>query len=626
MKSFLILCLVILFGFTVSASGIEQQHKFRLNGVRFVGIKSVSKKKLSKTLAAQVPPKLKFWHPKPVITVEDLKDDILRIKQFYKDHGYYQAQVVYNTEAVNDKGAQSKAKNKATTTSAGPLLLINVTYTITEGPPVLISAINLTMTPTKGTLTEEGLLNELTLKSGQIFETSKYREAKKIILKTLGNKGYPFAELSGQVTVNTIKNSARVSFALDPGRPYTVGPISILKNEARVKDVVILRAINFKQGEAYSADKIDKGQHNLYDLDIFRLALIKPEKPEPDAESVPMSVQLKPKKRQNLKLGIGYGTEDGFRVKGAWTYRNIWGWGGKLSLSAKRSDLIENVQADYTQPYFLDAKNFLSSKAGFKREKSVSYTNRKIFDTVSLERKFRPNWSWSSGYNLEINDLEEIKITDQEELEWVSSETNYFISSILAGLTYDTTDNTLYPKKGTAVFVLAEWASRLVGSQISFIKPSIELKRYESLPGSLILAGRFRFETVKSDDPAEIPIFKRLFLGGSNSVRGYGYQELPPLDENGTPLGGRTSINANLELRRPLYKKVSGVIFLDMGLLDKDDFQYDLSDMRYSCGAGIRYNTIIGPIRLDFGYKLNPPDRGPEEDLWRIHLNIGQAF
>jgi len=600
---------------------MEPNNRFSLNKLRFVGINSVSKNDLVKTLAIQASPEWKFWLDRPVFTADDLQEDVLRIKQFYRDQGYYHTAVEYQIEAAGNRKAPAPPQPQEDVPAS-----TNIIFTITEGPPVIVEAVEITILPKIEKPAVRDLLNMLPLQNGRIFKTESYHDAKKVILKACGNSGYPFANLSGKATVNTQTNSARIFFNLDPQKQYTFGPLTILPNDTGVKDVVIVRAISFNEGELYVADKVDQSRQNLFNLDMFRLALIKPEAPEADNSSVPMTVQLEPKKSQNLKFGVGFGNEDGLRLKGAWTYRNLWGWAGKTSISAKRSDLIENIQADHIQPYFWDADNTLQAKTGFEREKAESYTNRKIFGNAGIERNFTKKWTGAVGYNLEVNNLEDIKIKDPEELERLSRQNTYVISSLQTGLVYNSTDNVLDPQKGSVASVSAEWASDLFGSEICFVRPALELKRYQPVSESITIAGRVRFETIRSDDPASIPIFKRLFLGGSNTVRGYDFQKIPPLDANDNPLGGLSSLNGNLELRFPVYRKLTGVIFGDMGLLDQDYFRYDTDEILYTCGGGIRYNTIVGPLRLDFGYKLNPPESEQNADRWRIHLSIGQAF
>lgn len=613
MKRIIILCLLMLLGFSAVAAGMEQGIQFTLNQLRFEGVKSVSKKELAKTLAVQAPPLWKFWLKRPVFTAEDVQDDVLRIKQFYQDRGYYHTDVEHRIEPV-----------ETGTIPAPPAT--HVIFTISEGPPVLVETIDITIQPEIEKPTKTELLDVLPLKTGGIFETAAYRDAKKTVLKTCGNNGYPFADLTGKVTVNTRANTARVVFRLDPQGRYAFGPLVILPHDTGVRDIVIQRAVSFKEGELYDADKVDQSRRNLFNLDMFQSALLKLELPEPGAAAVPMTLQLKPKKRQNFKFGVGFGTEDGLRLKGAWTYRNLGGWAGKTSLSARRSDLIENIQGDYLQPYFLSADNTLRAKTGFEREKFESYTNRKVFGNAALEHNFKKNWTATFGYNLEINNLEDVRITDAEELERISEQNIYLISSLQTGLVYSDIDNALNPTKGNLVSLSAEWASDLLGSEIRFLRPALELKRYQPVYESIMLAGRVRFETIQTDDSTAIPIFKRLFLGGSNTVRGYDFQKIPPLDENGAPLGGLSSLNANLELRFPVYRKLTGVVFGDMGVLDQDYFRYDTGEMRYTCGGGIRYNTIVGPLRLDYGYKLNLPDSEQKVDRWRIHFSVGQAF
>jgi outer membrane protein assembly complex protein YaeT len=624
--------LVLIFSTQVPA---VEPGRFRLSHVTFVGIHGVSPKELSKTLAARPQPFWKFWAKPPVITTADLEDDLLRIRQFYQAHGYYDTQVTYRIQEIKGK-AQPRTSEKGK--PAAPL--IDVTFDVKEGPPVVIDRIDLKMEEKAEGLSQPSLLKSLPLKTGQIFHMDTYRKAKESLLKALGNKGYPLATLSGQVTVNTDDHLAQIHFDLKPGERCAFGSVTISGNDGYVNDVVIHRALAFKKGEAYATDKVEESQRNLFNLDIFKVALIKPsEKKESPSGSceIPMLLQVKPKKRQSVKFGLGYGTEDGFRLMGAWTYRNLFGWGGKLTLSAKRSDLIENAQGEYVQPYFLGAKNTLLSKGGFEQDNFVSYTNRKVFADALFTRQLTKSWKASIGYTLQVNDVTQLNLQDPAEIAQIEEKNTYFISAMNMGLMRDTTDNTFHPTRGSISSASVEAASGTLGSKLAYFQPSLEFRKYKRIPWGTILAGRVRIEAIQNtEDTDYIPIFKRFFLGGADTVRGYSFQGLPPLDENGNPLGGVSSFLANLELRYPIYKELSGVVFVDMGVLDESPFRYNFGDMRYTSGLGLRYNTIVGPVRLDFGYKLNPPTRGdvglltnpdkPVEDRWHIYFSIGQTF
>ncbi len=617
-----LICLLMLLGLCGPATGADPIGSYRLNDVRFEGVAFLMKNSLAKTLANQARPMWKFWLEKPVLTENDLKDDVLRILQFYKNHGYYHTRATYKTSRLDSDREDPSAGSD----TEKPPPLLQVTFTVDAGPPVVVRSTRLDVEPESPEIKPEELLKALPLSSGTVFEIGKYREAKRILTRLMGNEGYPFAGVSGKVRVNTVTNTADLSYRVEPGKAYRFGPVTILKEDTPVQDVVVLRAITFKPGERYSRDAVEKSQRNLYSLDIFKLSLITPQEPQPDTDAVPMQIQLKAKKRHNLKFGIGYGNEDKLRLKGAWTYRNLWGWAGNFSLNAKRSDLVEGIHGDYTQPLFLDAKNTLRAKSGFEREKLVSYTNRKAYGNASLLRKFRKNWHWIGGYNLEFNNLEDIKVSDPNEIQDLTRENIYLISSLQGGLVYDTTNRVIDPRSGSTVSLGVEWASRYLGSELDYLQPAIELKRYQPLFDNLTLAGRLQVVTIESDEPDKIPIFKRLFLGGSNTVRGYDFQKLPPLDENGKPLGGLSALNANIEIRFPIYRGLTGVTFSDMGLLDNETLRYNFGDMRYSCGIGLRYKTIVGPLRIDWGYQLNPPEESGNADRWRIHFSIGHAF
>jgi outer membrane translocation and assembly module TamA len=133
------------------------------------------------------------------------------------------------------------------------------------------------------------------------------------------------------------------------------------------------------------------------------------------------------------------------------------------------------------------------------------------------------------------------------------------------------------------------------------------------------------------DIEGAVPFFKRYFLGGAQTLRGWGRFQVSPLSGAGLPIGGHTLTNFSTELRFPVWSQLSGVLFLDGGNVWTSPWDFNVNDLRYNVGPGIRYNTPIGPIRADFGYQVNPipnllVNGEPEPRRFRFHISIGQAF
>jgi outer membrane translocation and assembly module TamA len=128
-----------------------------------------------------------------------------------------------------------------------------------------------------------------------------------------------------------------------------------------------------------------------------------------------------------------------------------------------------------------------------------------------------------------------------------------------------------------------------------------------------------------------VPFFKRYFLGGSTNLRGWGRFEVAPLTDEGLPIGGNTFLNFSTELRVPIARSFGAVLFVDGGNVWTDPWDFNLNDMRYDAGVGLRYSTPVGPLRLDAGWQLNPipgliVNGEPQTRAMRLHFSIGQAF
>ena len=162
---------------------------------------------------------------------------------------------------------------------------------------------------------------------------------------------------------------------------------------------------------------------------------------------------------------------------------------------------------------------------------------------------------------------------------------------------------------------------------------TIEGRHYQTLGRLGVLATRARFGTIDGlgAEETSVPFFKRYFLGGSNSLRGWGRYEVAPLSGSGLPLGGHSLIELSSEIRVPLFGRVGMVAFVDAGDVRPESWSLGLDHLRYDVGPGVRYLSPVGPLRIDLAYQLNPipgllVEGEPQARRWRIHFAIGQTF
>jgi outer membrane protein assembly complex protein YaeT len=645
----LLLVLVFVLRAETSFASADDNFLFKARKVHFVGIEAVSKKDLAESLAVKVPPFWEFWVSHPDIRIQDLNDDLLRIKQYYQAQGYYQATAEYaivpgDPQEASDKQAsagkppeQPIEKNNASESDLLPEY--DITFHIKEGLPVIIRDISINCLREIETVSDARIRKTLALTTGSIFKTKAYDRSKTLIRKLMGNRGYPFAEVRGSATVDLNDNSVDIAFDIDPAGFYHFGDIRISGHEDYVREKVVRRALTFKSDERFSSKKIDESRRNLFDLNIFKTAVVKTGDPETGKDTVPIDIQIKPRKKRSVKFGAGYGTDDGLRLQAAWSHRNLTGWADRLTFRARRSDIVESIYAEYLLPYFLSAQNNLVSTAGFEREEKDYYTLQRTSSEVNFYRKLEKNWFSSFGYNLENNRPEDVRVEDAEGSVDPRDTENYLVSSVKFRIEHNTVDDVLNSRKGTSVSLSMENASGYLGSEIDYIRPGFEARVYLPMPWGIVLAGRMDFSTIQENKETDyIPISKQFFSGGSKSVRGYGFEELGVIDENDViqDVSGLSTFVGNIEFRFPVYNDFGGVVFLDTGALDSDSFNIDFNSLRYTCGVGMRYNTIIGPIQFDFGYQLNPAKSAAtddplltdllDKDRWYLHFNIGQTF
>jgi len=545
------------------------------------------------------------WKKPPVYNPVEIEDDLERLKVLYRRNGFYHARI---TSQVDIEGRQA-----------------TVTIHIEEGPEVQVTQIQVNAAEgfTPQVLAE--LKGKNPLKVGERFTEEKYEALKRQYLNYLLDHGYPRAAVQGQVNLDEGQNTAQVELTVISGPLCYFGDIRI-KGKPETPERVILRKITFKKGQPFSFKEVYDSQQSIYGLDLFQSVALIPEEVPESERHIPITVEVQEKKKRSLKVGLGYGDEDQFRARLGLRFRNFLGGGRMVDVDTKFSRLEYRVEGTFFNPLLWGTKNDFIYQTGWLRRYLPAFTDKAYFSQVRLERDFPWSIRGYVGYGLEFTRPFNISEETLALLTETQTAKLYRASMALIGFRRETMDNAIDPHRGGLISLAQEVAPDFFGSQIQFTRTVVDVRRYQALGDTdYILAGRLKFGIIEPmQATSDIPIFRRFFAGGYNSVRGYRLDYLGPRNASGTPVGGNALLEGSVEARIPIYKEFRAVAFLDFGNVYLTARDIDVGQLKYSSGFGLRYHTFIGPIGVDFGFPLNPID--PTKDGYRVHFTIGQAF
>jgi outer membrane protein assembly complex protein YaeT len=627
-----------------SSVACKEEAKVKVSRLSLEGVHAVDEAQLRAALQT----KAGSWIPfskKPAFDTDEFQRDLQRLRQFYTERGYPDARVTNVDVALDEKKEH-----------------VRLTVTVREGEPMRVESMRFEGFDVLPERRQASLKSRLGLSPGDVRDRGRVDAARTTALNVLQEYGYPYAkvtvdELPGEGTRGVV-----VVVRATPGQAATFGPIAVSGN-ASVGEDIILRQLAFKPGDRYSAGRVRASQSKLSSLDLFRFAFVEPRGINAEggqqAPAVPMRVTVAEDKHRQLSGAVGYGTEEKARIRGEWKHVNFMGGARTLGLESKWSSLDRGVRLNFSEPYFFTRHLSFSAQLQTWDEREPVYRVTTYGGRAGVSwRRERRNPVTRRGATTSvstsfINEFTDYRVSDEAladpELRnalislGLDPETGSATGTLVAlrmQADHDTTSSRLDPQRGFALSGAVEQAGKFLHGAFTYTEFSGEVRAYMSTrrPSTarrrgIVFAGRLRGATVDAPPPVDIsvPFFKRYFLGGSTSVRGWGRYELSPLTESGQPIGGLSVVEASGEVRVPFGTKLGAVAFVDAGNVGRNPWQLDPGGFRVAVGPGLRYDTPIGPVRFDVGYQLNPIPgllvKGkPEPRPWRAHISIGQAF
>ncbi len=584
----------------------------RVEDIAFKGNERLSSGKLEAAIVTQANPWYRFfmpWLESYYYDEDTFLMDLLRIERLYQQEGFLEAKVQDYELNYNKKGDE-----------------VNIVVFIEEGEPTTVDDVHVSFQDSARDITAENVERIIKLKPGKRYQEEELKQDYQAIVDYFANRGHPYIEARVRPRFAKEQHTVTLEWLLDPGRFCEFGEIRYVGNK-HISSKAIRRGLGFSSGDVFQQNKLINAQSQVYRLELFQFVSLQASNLDERPQHIPIEVRVREASLRTLKLGLGYGSEEKFRGFAQWRHRNFLGGARILRMGAKHSTALLPLEVDVqiSQPYFLSNRNDLIVRPFFKWEDETSFERRRIGAETTLNRRLTSNTNVFVSA-LVARDTVEAKGEVSPGAVGVDSK-----SIIRLGLRRDTSDQLFTPTRGGVSSGYIEESGRFLRTPSKYIKLFTEHRIYRQTKSKKsVIAARLAIGTMKPiRGSTETPLAERFYAGGNYSVRGWGRQLLGPLvrdDSTGTirPVGGNSIIEGSIEWRRNLFGKFTGSLFLDFGNVWPEWDGFDPGDLHYAVGAGLRYNTVIGPVRFDFGWKLNKQEF--DTSNYEIHFGIGQAF
>lgn len=532
----------------------------------------------------------------PLVLKKRLQKDMETIKRFFASKGYFEASASFDSRK-------------------DPLI---ITLKIETGPQyrfnewIFYTHKNDSAPPLPLPIPKEGKVE-----AGKIVNLQKVLDFKDTILKKLSENGYPFAKIPRLVGhVNRDTKTLTVKVTIDSGE-YVVFGETHIGTFRNLDSTYIKNRLQWGEGESFNTQKIEETRSLLTQTRLFSDLEITYDEESVHKGAAPITIHAKEAKPRTISLGAKYSSSERLGAQASWQHRNIFGKGEIFKSNIDYGSLESKANFDLTMPDFFNYQRSLMFSGEIKRKRTKSYNVAQATVGVGFEQIIDKKNKFSEGIGLLVEK------TKQKDTTLSSS-----LITLPLGYGYDNTDDLTNPKKGERLNLSTTPAFGKLGRYNSLVTTKIYGSIYRPIDEreKKILAGWMRIGMLFGPSLESTPADMRLYAGGNSSVRGYGYQMLGPLDSDGTPTGGKTSLETGIEYRIHIKKDWGAVAFLEGGKVLP---ALQSSDFLSGAGIGVRYETRFGVLRGDIAIPLKRRKNATGKTIdapFQIYASIGQAF
>jgi len=610
---------------TAISFNISEGEVAKIQQINIVGNQALPEKNLLDLFVLSTPGWMTWWNKNDQYSKQKLAADIETMRSYYLNRGYLE----FNLDSTQVSISPDKQS-------------IYITINITEGQKYTVSDVKLAG---EMLVPEEELRKLIKVQSGDVFSREKLTETTKLIGDRLGKDGYAFANVNAVPELNKEKLEAKFTFFIDPGRRVYVRNINITGN-TKTRDEVVRREMRQMEGAWYASDKLARSRERIDRLGYFSDVNVETPAVAGTTDQVDMNVSVTEKPTGSIMAGAGFSSSEGFILSGSISQANVFGSGNMLSTQINSSKVNTVYSLSYTNPYYTDdgiSRGFdIYERKTDSRSSSLSVS---AYDSKSVGGGVR--------FGVPLNEMDTVNFglsVERTQLTLYTDPTAGAVSSPIylkfvndfgdtnttlrgdVGWARDTRDSIIYPTKGSMQRAFAEVG--LPGGDIKYYKLSYQHQWLRPLiqDYTLMLNGEAGYANGYGGIP--LPFFKNFFAGGNTSVRGFKSSSLGPKDVDGNALGGNRRLVGNAEVLFPIPgmkndKSLRMSLFLDAGsVFGEGDIggQYSkmsFSDMRYSTGLAVSWQSPMGPMKFSIAAPLNSKATDKVE---RFQFILGSTF
>ena len=585
---------------------IFEGEKVLIKEIKIVGNKAFSDDELKSLMETKE--KQPIWKPSisnwlalikgdaAVLKWDALERDRGRISAYYHNHGYIDAR-------VGKPNVERKGK------------WIYITIPVEEGEVYRVGKVDIVQDLLKD---KEALLKEIETRPGMKFNQETLRQDIIKLNDVFADKGYAYADTTPDIRKHPDQKLVDITFRVRPGPKVYIERIEISGN-TRTRDKVIRRELRLYELEPFSASGLRKSRQRLGRLGYFEDIKITPERGSSD-DKMRIKVNVKERPTGTFSIGAGYSSVDKLIVMGEISQRNFLGKGQTLSFRGTLGATTNRYSLSFLEPYFRDTRLSLGIDLYNWEREYDDYTKDSSGGALRLGYPLTDDLSVFWSFRMDNTDLTDLSyyaspiIRDSVDI--------HTTRAMLVGLKYDTRDDYYLPKHGWNNSITTEYAGGIFGGDSAYVKVEGILSYYHPLWHDLVGHIRAGSGYVTEGSGGKLPVYERFFLGGIDTIRGYKYGRVSPIDPvTEERIGGEVMFYAQTEGIFPLIKDMGlhGVIFFDTGNVWETPDSADFGDMRYSAGFGIRWLSPMGPLRIEWGYNLNTKE-DEEKSNWEFRM------